>query len=262
MRPLIMITNDDGIHSEGLHAAAVAAAAVGDVLVVAPEKQQTAMGRGYPRTPELGIIKPVELGIDGAKAYALHGSPGYCAAYGLMEIAERTPDLLVSGINFGCNLGMSLTCSGTLGAAFEAYSEGIPALAVSLETKAEDIMVTASERVGFQYASKITEFWIRKMLDIIRTGEDVRHRFLNINIPAGQMDTESYRYTFLEDQNYYVLKKPPKRDWNTPFTMKFQIQVDEENLHYGSDIQTVCQDRMTSVTPISMDMTRNEMSRF
>lgn len=260
MRPLIMITNDDGIHSEGLLAAVRAAVPVGDVLVAAPAKQQTAMGRGYPRTPDLGIIEEVDFGMEGVKAYAVHGSPGYCSAFGLLEIADRKPDILVSGINFGCNLGMSLTCSGTLGAAFEAYSQGVPVLAVSLETSAEDIMVTESEQVGFQCASEITGLWIRKMLGL--TDGDSTHRFLNINIPAGEIEADKYRYTFLENQNYYVLRKPAKRDWSKPFTMEFRIEVDEQELHPGSDIQTVCQDRITSVTPISMDMTRNEMSRF
>lgn len=262
MKPLIMITNDDGIYSEGLRAAILAAVPMGDVLVAAPKQQQTAMGRAYPRTPDLGIIESVDLGIDGAEAYAVHGSPGQCAAYGILEIADRKPDILISGINFGCNLGMSLTCSGTLGAAFEAYSEGIPVLAVSLETKAEEIMVTASEKVGFQYAAKITEKWIRRMLGIEKGEGATEHRFLNINIPAGEIDVDSYRYTFLEAQNYYVLKRPAKRDWRKPFTMKFEIEIDEEKLHPGSDIQTVCQDRLTSVTPIAMDMTRNAMSRF
>ena len=262
MRPLIMITNDDGIHSEGLRAAVRAAAAVGDVLVAAPVVQQTAMGRGYPRTDDLGIIEEVDFGMEGVKAYAVHGSPGYCSAFGLLEIADRKPDLLVSGINFGCNLGMSLTCSGTLGAAFEGSSQGVPVLAVSLETSAEDIMVTESEQVGFQHASEITGMWIRKMLGMTGEDEKAGHQFLNVNIPAGEIDVDQYRYTFLENQNYYVLQKPSKRDWSKPFTMDFEIRIDENKLHPGSDIQTVCQDRITSVTPITMDMTRNEMSRF
>lgn len=260
MKPFILVTNDDGIRSEGLRAAVRAAAAVGDVLVAAPKEQQTAMGRGYPRFPDLGIIEPVDFRMEGVQAYAIHGSPGYCAAFGILEIAGRKPDLLVSGINFGCNLGLSLTCSGTLGAAFEASSQGVPVLAVSLETGVKDIMVTASEQVRFHRASEITEFWIRRMLNP-EPGHEAEH-FLNVNIPSGEIRPDQYRYTFLENQNYYVLKKPPKRDWNQPFTMPFEIEVDEALLHPGSDIQTVWQDRMTSVTPLTMDMTKNEKSRF
>lgn len=259
MKPLIMITNDDGICSEGLAAAVRAAAGIGEVLVVAPATQQTAMGRGYPRIADLGIIEPVDFRMESVQAYALHGSPGYCTAYGLLEIAEKTPDLVVSGINFGCNLGMSLTASGTLGAAFEAYSEGVPTIALSLETGAGDIRLTSSEGVRFQSAEKIAGYWMQKMLDPERTPW---HCFLNINIPSGEIGVEAYRYTFLENQNYYILRRPPKRDWTKPFTMEFEIRIDAEKLHAGSDIQTVCQDRLTSVTPIAMDMTWNEHSRF
>nr|WP_296044795.1 5'/3'-nucleotidase SurE [uncultured Blautia sp.] len=258
----IMITNDDGIQSEGLRAAVMAAKKFGEVIVVAPARQQTAMGRAYPRTEDLGIIRKVDYSVEGVEAYAVNGSPGYCTAFGLLEILDISPDLVISGINFGCNLGLSLTCSGTLGAAFEASSEGVPVMAVSLETKAEHIMVTSSASVGFQKAKEVTEIWIARMLEEIYEKDNDAYRFLNINIPAGDIDTENYRMTFLENQNYYVLQRPPKREWSQPCGLSFTIEVDEENLHKGSDIQTVCQDRIVSVTPVTMDMTRNTMSRF
>lgn len=258
----IMITNDDGIESEGLYAAVLAARKFGEITVVAPARQQTAMGRSYPRTEDMGIIHRVNYGVEGVKAYAVNGSPGYCVAFGLLEIMETPPDLVISGINFGCNLGMSLTCSGTLGAAFEAYSEGIPVMAVSLETKAEHIMATSSKTVGFQNAAEVTGIWIDKILKAVYKNNSTDYSFLNINIPSGNIDVKDYRLTFLENQNYYVLQHPPKRNWEEPYCLNFTIDVDEKKLHKGSDIQTVCQDRITSVTPITMDMTRNAMSRF
>ena len=97
---LILVTNDDGIHSRGLAAAARAAMRVGDVVIAAPNEQQTAMGRAYSRREDLGIIDVVELNIgleEPVQAYAVHGSPGYAAAYGIAEIAVkvkgRRPDL-------------------------------------------------------------------------------------------------------------------------------------------------------------------------
>ena len=108
----------DGIQSEGLLAAVRAAKEFGEVIVVAPAKQQTAMGPGaYRRTKDMGIIRKVDYEVE---AYAVNGSPGYCAAFGLLEILDTLPDLVISGINFGCNMGLALTCSGTLGAALEA----------------------------------------------------------------------------------------------------------------------------------------------
>ena len=103
----IMITNDDGIQSVGLRAAVMAAKEFGDVIVVAPVTQQTAMGRAYPRTENAGIIQKVDYAMKNIEAYAVNGSPGYCAAFGLMEIMETPPDLVISGINFGCNMGLS-----------------------------------------------------------------------------------------------------------------------------------------------------------
>ena len=90
-RPLILVTNDDGIDSLGLAAAARAAMRVGDVVIAAPEKQQTAMGRAYPHRDDLGIIDTVQvdIGLSGpVTGYAVHGSPGYAAAYGIAEIAH------------------------------------------------------------------------------------------------------------------------------------------------------------------------------
>ena len=217
----IMITNDDGIQS---------------------------MGRAYPRTKNAGIIQKVDYAMKNVEAYAVNGSPGYCAAFGLMEIMETPPDLVISGINFGCNMGLALTCSGTLGAAFEASSE--------------DIMATSSESVGFGKATEATKLWIGRVLEEVYEKKNEAYRFLNINIPAGDIDVKGYRMTFVENQNYYVLRRPPERDWSKPYCLSFSIDVDEEKLHRGSDIQTVCQDRLISVTPITMDMTRNTLSRF
>ena len=106
MRPLIIVVNDDGIRFPGLAAAARAAARHGDVLICAPHVQQTSMGRAYPRTEEMGIIEEVDF-APYDKAYAIHSSPAYAAAHAILELAPRKPDLLVSGINAGGNLGRS-----------------------------------------------------------------------------------------------------------------------------------------------------------
>ena len=101
-----------------------------------------------------------------------------------------------------------------------------------------------------------------RVLEEVYEKKNEAYRFLNINIPAGDIDVKGYRMTFVENQNYYVLRRPPERDWSKPYCLSFSIDVDEEKLHRGSDIQTVCQDRLISVTPITMDMTRNTLSRF
>ena len=132
--PLILLTNDDGYNSPGLLAAAKALTAVGELLIVAPIEQQSGMGRSWPETP--GTMHKLEASLNGVTypVYALEGSPAQAVAHGLLRIATRRPALAVSGINYGQNLGLVVTSSGTVGAAIEAAVAGIPSLAVSLET--------------------------------------------------------------------------------------------------------------------------------
>lgn len=249
-----MVVNDDGIDAPGYAAAVRAAMTCGDVLAVAPYGQQTAMGRAYPRYPDLGIIEevPLDTGGETIQAYAVHSSPAHAVCYGAMEIAPRKPDLVISGINHGANLGMSLTCSGTLGACFEAMSEGIPSLALSLETAPDDIM-ELSDEIDFSWAEQIGAYWTDK---ILREGMPRGCEILSVNIPSCPVQPEDYRYTCLDSQNYYVMKTPPARDWKKPFTIDFEIAFERDKLREDGDIACVCVERKTSVTPIGWDLTK------
>lgn len=263
MRPLIMVTNDDGVFSPGIRNAAEAAMKFGEVLVVAPIRQQSGMGRAFPRTSDQGIIERCYLNIGGQaiEAFGVHGSPANAAAEGVAEIAERKPDLLISGINYGCNMGLSLTSSGTMGAGFEVYSLGIPVLAISLETNMQDAMDSKDYAdIDFSSAKEAAEYWIEDML-FSGSGYD----FLNVNIPYGHINPEQYIWTFQEMQNYYVLLEQPERTggYDKPYILKYDIRIDPCQLHKGSDIYTVCVDRKISVMPITMDMTyRKGCKRF
>src|SRR5260370_36224545 len=116
MRHLILLTNDDGIHSPGLKAAAEAFEPFGDLLMVAPRYRQTAMSRALPVSPDMGIIETFTIEINGKphSVYGVHGSPAQAVKHALLEIAPRKPDLCVSGINYGENIGSSITTSGTI----------------------------------------------------------------------------------------------------------------------------------------------------
>ncbi len=136
-RPRIFVSNDDGIHSPGLRAAVSAALPLGDILVVAPSQQQTGMGRSL-RGDRDEVLRPVEYSVDSDKieAYHCNCSPALAVQHGLgILCAQTAPDLLISGINYGENLGTNITLSGTIGAALQGASMGIPALAVSLQTE-------------------------------------------------------------------------------------------------------------------------------
>src|ERR1700683_5081724 len=132
--PLILVTNDDGLLSPGLHAAAEAVADLGDLLLAAPATQQTAMSRAFVRDADSGVVERVELNIAGrtVPGYAISGSPVMAVTHAVLELAERPIGLCVSGINYGENIGGTIGVSGTVGAAFEADSLGIPSIAAAI----------------------------------------------------------------------------------------------------------------------------------
>lgn len=278
-RPLILVTNDDGIHSPGLYAAAQVAAKTGDVLIAAPHTQQTGMGRSFPICPDDGIIEKVPGRM---LAYAVHGSPARAVAHGVLELADRKPDLCVSGINYGENLGTCLTCSGTLGALFEASSHGIPGIAVSVEA---DLSRQHSEDFGemdWSAAQSVLERYIRKALKLSderiyedgnsdkaeckenaseKNSSELEQReqigmadAWNINVPAGLQFPYPERRTVLSRQNYFYFVKPEKRDYSRPYRLKSEKLVDMESLEKDSDIYAVYVDRVASVTLLNFDM--------
>jgi len=126
-RPLILVTNDDGLLSPGLHAAAEAVADLGDLLLVAPATQQTAMSRAFFGGPDAGVVEQVDLHIAGRSVpgFAITGSPVMAVTHAVLELADRPIALCVSGVNYGENIGGTIGVSGTIGAALEADAHGI-----------------------------------------------------------------------------------------------------------------------------------------
>src|SRR5262249_22013848 len=122
--------------SPGLKAAAEAVIGMGDVICVAPQSQQTSMGRAFTRDPRNGVIRlqQFQIGDTLVRAYGVHGSPALAVSHAILELCDRNPSLCISGINYGETLGLSVFPSGTVGAAFEAHSYDIPAIAVSMES--------------------------------------------------------------------------------------------------------------------------------
>jgi len=124
-RPLILVTNDDGIEGTGLHVLAAALKDVGQVMVVAPHQEQSAVGHG------ISLSRPMRLVSHAPDRHAVTGSPADAVLMALFHICPRQPDLVVSGINHGLNLGTDVFYSGTIAGAMEGVIHGIPGLAVS-----------------------------------------------------------------------------------------------------------------------------------
>lgn len=132
-KPLILVTNDDGITAPGLRSLVKFMKEIGDVVVVAPDSPQSGMGHAITINNTLHANLVTVDDIDGAEQeYSCSGTPADCVKMGLQELLDRKPDLCVSGINHGSNSSINVIYSGTMSAAIEAGIEGIPAIGFSL----------------------------------------------------------------------------------------------------------------------------------
>ena len=162
-KPQILLTNDDGILSPGLWAAAAALSRLGFVTVTAPRDQASGMGRSLPNTSD-GLIEEKRVQVNGQEwsVYSIGGSPAQTVLYGVLEVMKVKPDLIVSGINYGENVATGVTVSGTVGAALEGASIGIPSMAVSMEAETK-YHLSYSEDLSFLVAAEFT-YTIAKLL--------------------------------------------------------------------------------------------------
>ncbi|MBN1486585.1 MAG: 5'/3'-nucleotidase SurE [Anaerolineae bacterium] len=255
--PLILVTNDDGITSSGLWAAVEAVLPLGKVLVVAPNRQWSGAGRSMPHNVT-GSIEEASREINGqyVEAYAVDASPALAVGHAILEIAQRKPDLVVSGINFGANLSIEVTISGTVGAALEAGAFGIPAIAVSQEMNPV-YHLTGSERVDYAPAQLYTYRFAQYLLEVgLPYGADA----LNVNIPDGATLNTPWRYTRLSRHRYYV-PLPPNRILGEG-RPGYKIIEDLTATEVDSDIRTIMADRMVSATLLSLDMTAQVISAY
>ena len=145
-RPLILVTNDDGITAPGIRHLVESIADLGEVVVVAPDSHQSGMGHAITISNILKMA-PHEFGMAGIQAYKTSGTPVDCVKLAIYKILKRKPDLLLSGINHGSNSSINVIYSGTMSAAVEGALEGIPSLGFSLCDFAEDADFRASRDV-------------------------------------------------------------------------------------------------------------------
>jgi 5'-nucleotidase len=248
---LILLTNDDGIHSPGLRAAAEALARLGWVTVVAPREQWTGAGRSMPISTG-GMIdvqtKPINNG--NWEVYAVDATPAQAVQHGILEIAPRIPDLVVSGINYGENVGSGVTVSGTVGAALEAAAFGIPSMAISLETPKE-FHLSHSETISFSAAAHFTGLFARLLLTQ-RLPFDVD--VLKVEVPAQATLETPWRVTRQSRQRYYAPLKPERESFSIGAKLDYQREI-MEGLETDSDVAATIVEGVVSVTPISLDLT-------
>lgn len=249
-RPVILLTNDDGIRSPGIIAAAETLAEIGELWVAAPHMQQTSAGRSHPPSSS-GITTKADGFPSAAGAFAIEGSPSQCVDHAILEIMPRCPDIVVSGINSGVNVGVDITRSGTIGAAIEGASYGIPAIAVSLEIHHNEIF-SAEPQADFSTAGYFTA----KFAQLILTGAQYKDiDLLKIEVPDNAEADTAWEVTKLYRKTYYHVEKPQRSSLEKKGQLLWRLETDLSKFDEGTDAHTVFVKRQVSVTPISMDMT-------
>lgn len=236
---MILLCNDDGFNAEGLRVLRKELMALDDVIIVAPETEQSAMGHAITLTQPLKVRK-VEEGGEFI-GYAVNGTPADCAKLAIAVLLDEPPTLVVSGINLGGNLGVCALYSGTVSAATEAMIMGVPSIAVSLDTY---------ENPDFGPAAK----FIRKLIPQILEKGLPEGVVLNINVPpvpeseiAGVAITRQGKSRVIEE---FDCRKDPRG--NTYYWLAGEMVFEEAD--EGADCVMVAKNYI-SVAPIHFDLT-------
>ena len=244
MKPLILVTNDDGITSKGILTLINVMKSIGDVVVVAPDGPQSGMGHaitiGFPLR-----LHPVKL-LDGVEAYSCSGTPVDCVKLAVDKVLRRKPDLCLSGINHGANHSINVIYSGTMSAAIEASIENIPSVGFSL--------LDHSLEADFAGARKYSRIIVEQLLAI----KHEKHFCLNINIPNVAENLirgiKVCRQAYAKYEEDFNERKDPtgkKYYWLTGAFMNFDKGKD-------TDVWALA-NNFVSVVPVQFDLTNYEL---
>lgn len=238
-RVRILVTNDDGITSPGIHAVAAALGALGEVWIVAPDRERTAVGHA------VTLHKPLRLTKMAPRVFMVNGTPVDCVNLALVKVLPGRPSLIVSGINRGVNLGDDVMYSGTVSGALEGTILGIPSIAVSQEGNE-----TFRFDVGAQYAARVAA-------EVLRHGLPPE-TILNVNIPNVPVRSiKGVKVTCLSRRRFnnpIVEKVDPrgrKYYWIAGTRQSWSREKDADH--------EALEQRMVSVTPIHLDTTHHEV---
>jgi len=235
MKPAILVTNDDGIHSEGLEALAAALAEVGEVTVVAPDRERSAVSHA------LTLHRPLRINKLRAGWYAVEGTPTDCVYLATRSLLKARPALVASGINKGSNLGDDIHYSGTVSAAFEGTVLGIPSIAVSMIGRGPYHWETAAT-----FAARLCQ----RVLDEKLPGDTL----LNVNVPnVPPAEITGVAITKMGKRHYgdAVIENVDPR--GRKYYWIGGTELDAEDIP-GSDCNAVLEKKI-SLTPLHLDLT-------
>jgi len=233
----ILVTNDDGVRSEGIHALAAAVQHLGAVTIVAPNTEASAIGHA------LTLRRPLRMELAGDGVFEVDGTPTDCVNIAITQIFKGPPDLILSGINKGYNLGDDVTYSGTVAGALEGALLGIPSIAVSLERSRGEYDFGPAAAAAARMAGAV-----------LAQGLPAR-TFLNLNVPPGR--PHGVRVTFQAKRNHVTVVASRLDPRGNPYYWIEEGQ-DQWHAHDRSDYQAVT-DGYVSVTPLQPDLTAYDM---
>lgn len=243
-KPLILITNDDGIYAPGIRFLIETIRPLGDVLVVAPDKPQSAMGHAVTIQSPLRLYKHAET--PGYREYSCNGTPADCIKLGEKVILRGKPDLIVSGINHGSNASINILYSGTMAAVIEGAMENVPSIGFSLNDYLPSADFSHCGKVIISVASKVLQ---QGLPDGI---------CLNVNIPAlkgspvkGIKVTKQAKAYW--DESFDERKDPHTRDYYWLKGEFVNLDEGEDNDHWALNNNYV------SIVPVQIDLTAHHM---
>jgi len=239
----ILVTNDDGIASPGLHALAAALKSLGEVWVVAPDRERTAVGHS------LTLHKPLRINRLDRRVYSVNGTPTDCVNLAVKLVLKSMPALVVSGINRGVNLGDDVTYSGTVSAALEGTILGIPSIAVSQEGRDRFRFDVAAD-----YAARVAKLVLKHGLP--------EETLLNVNVPACiKRSVKGAQITALSRRRFEnpIIEKIDPHGRKYYWIAGTRVSWDRSK---GSDHEAVRRG-LVSITPIHLDTTNHTvLDRF
>ncbi len=247
--PTILVTNDDGISSPGIKILAKTLKSFGEVYVVAPEGEQSAVAHA------LTLHRPLRFERVGNNTYFVNGTPTDCVIIGVNKILSQKPDIIVSGINNGANLGDDITYSGTVAAAIEGTLLGVPSIAISLVREDRNNSGYRNVASKFQIAANFAGEIVEKVLDNGLPDDTL----LNVNIPYsvknnGVRITKQGKRVY--DNAIQELRDPRGREYYWIGGGIPQWESDE-----NTDFEAI-QAGYISVTPVHLDLANYEALKF
>jgi 5'-nucleotidase len=236
----ILITNDDGVLSEGITALADSLKTLGEVWLIAPDRERNAISHA------LTLHRPLRINNLSSRHYAINGTPADCVNIGVHYLLQEKPALIVSGINKGANLGNDINYSGTVAAAVEGSLMGIPSFAISLE---------GEQNFRFEPAAK---FALRLARFILNKGLPPQ-TLLNVNVPnTDGQEINEYLVTHQDIQARMntIEEKSDPRGGRYYWIGRIHKGVDKDTANGKSDLE-VLQRKIISVTPLTIDRTHS-----